>query len=165
MALKVLIYALACFASTADANRPRTQSLLDLFLAEQDLRTGLNVHGLRRLSARQGQRSNRKGIRMNDAVGQGSAFTEKELAALKEASISKKKPFFAGEEGKPASLKNLLDQPDIYFSLLRNPNRDPPEEVWDYIRKDWPELEGRTNAELNEALKPIKAVKVDIRSL
>jgi len=99
--------------------------------------------------------------------GKGTPFTKEETDALYQASVSKEKacsPEYATE--KPRSkLLNAFTQPQIFYSLLRQPSEDPPEEVWDVIREKWPVLKERSNAELLEALAPIKAKYVDLRFL
>ena len=56
-------------------------------------------------------------------------------------------------------------QPLTFFFALRNPTEDPTEAQWEKVKEKWPVLAGRSDAELKEALGPIKAVKVDFRSL
>ena len=40
-----------------------------------------------------------------------------------------------------------------------------PPQVWDFVRKQWPVLAGKTDEELILAIAPINAVFVDIRDL
>jgi len=97
----------------------------------------------------------------------GTPFTEEETEALYKASISKEDACTREYAQKfPSSkLLNAFTQPQIFFSLLRAPDEDPPEEVWDVIREKWPVLKERSNAELLKALAPIKAKYVDLRFL
>tara|TARA_B110001452_G_scaffold78484_1_gene64011 strand:- start:852 stop:1313 length:462 start_codon:yes stop_codon:yes gene_type:complete len=95
----------------------------------------------------------------------GPPFSAEETAALQAASVSQEAAWKGKGEICPPELANMFSRPAIYFSLLRNPNKDPPEEIWDCIRAEWPVVAARSNKELLEALKPIKAVTVDIRSL
>jgi hypothetical protein len=102
--------------------------------------------------------------------GKGTPFTQEEIDALYQASISKDTAVTPAEADKYPTkyaplLKQFNQQPQIYFSLLRNPSQDPPEQVWDPIREKWSILKERSNAELVEALKPIKAKFVDVRYL
>ena len=95
----------------------------------------------------------------------GPPFSDEETAALQAASVSQETAWKGDGNTCPPALANAFSRPTIFFSLLRNPNNDPPAGVWDCIRKQWPVLAGRSNQELLVALKPIKAVTVDIRSL
>jgi hypothetical protein len=79
-----------------------------------------------------------------------------EIAALNEASTSLEQ---CGEE------VTKFMQPLTFFFALRNPTEDPTEAQWEKVKEKWPVLAGRSDAELKEALGPIKAVKVDFRSL
>jgi len=97
----------------------------------------------------------------------GTPFTQEETDALYQASISKEKACDPDTATKNPSSKllNAFTQPQIFYTLLRRPSDDPPEEVWDVIREKWPVLNERSNAELLEALAPIKAKYVDLRFL
>ena len=93
-----------------------------------------------------------------------AGFSEEETAALYEASISTKKSW-TSEEPCPQALQNLFLGPEKFFPLLRSQKNDPAPEVWDAVRREWPLLAGKSDAELLEALGPIKAQYVDFRSL
>jgi hypothetical protein len=99
--------------------------------------------------------------------GLGTPFTKEETDALYQASVSKEKAVDQDFADKfPSSpLLDAFTRPQIFYSLLRKPNEDPPVEAWDVIREKWPVLKDRSNAELLEALKPIKAEYVDLRFL
>eukprot|EP00316_Scyphosphaera_apsteinii_P026032 CAMPEP_0119323118 /NCGR_PEP_ID=MMETSP1333-20130426/60055_1 /TAXON_ID=418940 /ORGANISM="Scyphosphaera apsteinii, Strain RCC1455" /LENGTH=125 /DNA_ID=CAMNT_0007330499 /DNA_START=204 /DNA_END=582 /DNA_ORIENTATION=- len=106
-------------------------------------------------------------------VANPANFSEEELAALKEASLSEEAPARGPEryttiDNPPAALLNDVfpNFPLPYFTLFRN-NRGltTPPEVWDFVRTRWPVLAGKTNEQLYEALGPITAVKVDFRQL
>ena len=98
-------------------------------------------------------------------------LTDEEMTALKTASISMKMPGRGPE--KYDIIDNCPDSflsdctpffPLTYFVLFRNErNMPPPEEVWDFVRKEWPVLGERSDDELKEALKPILAVYIDNR--
>ena len=51
--------------------------------------------------------------------------------------------------------------------MLRDPYVDAPDPgVWTAVREAWPVLKGRSDAELTEALAPLKAdPEVDLRQL
>mmetsp|Transcript_68101 Transcript_68101/g.108048 ORF Transcript_68101/g.108048 Transcript_68101/m.108048 type:complete len:164 (-) Transcript_68101:106-597(-) len=106
-------------------------------------------------------------ILMEDAAGAPTLFSQEEKDALYAASTSKEKA--CSEDFAKNTLKspllNLFGRPQNLYALLRNPNADPPDEIWDVIREKWPILKERSNAELLKALGPIKAKYVDIRSL
>ena len=98
-----------------------------------------------------------------DAAPAPAGLSDGETAALREASLSMEK--CREGEGCPKECTNMFGGPQIFFSLLRNANRDPPPGAWDTVRKKWPVLASRSDAELLEALGPIKAEYVDMRSL
>ena len=75
-------------------------------------------------------------IRLEAEDAGAAAFSAEELAALFAASTSKDPAWKGGAKGEmcPPALANAFTRPAILFSLLRNPTKDPPEEVWECIR-------------------------------
>ena len=98
-----------------------------------------------------------------------SAFTPEELAALEAASVSL---------GPCGSKINVLSQkPETLFANIRAPDgvpdpetgrlpnmidRNPDEETWAAVRLAFPVLAERSDDELNEAVRPIRMVKVTL---
>jgi hypothetical protein len=161
----MIVVMVACFALPSNARKVQIEpdsnvALRELLLAFQS-RVPINRRSM--LS-----RSNR--VLMDDEASGNAdkgAMTKEETDALYKASVCKEKVCsdkFA-DEHPTSSLLNAFTRPQQFFSLLRNPREDPPEEIWDVIREKWPVLKGKTNAELLEALKPIKAEFVDLRFL
>ena len=71
-------------------------------------------------------------------------------------------------ENAPKSLltDTFMELPRSYYDIFRNRRGVPaPAEVWPFVRKQWPVLADKTDEELIEAMVPITAVFVDIRSL
>jgi len=118
------------------------------------------------------------------SVANPAGFTDAELLAMKEASISDEAPGRKfpnlndaplGEQydTNPAAPDSLFADsgpgfPMTYFNIFRGVQyraTGPPPEVWPYVRKRWPVLAEKTDEELVEALGPIKAVEVDARNL
>lgn len=98
-----------------------------------------------------------------------SAFTPEELAALEAASVS------LAPCG--AKVNALSQKPETLFANIRAPDgipdpetgrlpnmidRDPDEETWAAVRLAFPVLAGRSDDELNEAVRPIRMVKVTL---
>ena len=98
-----------------------------------------------------------------------SAFTPEELAALEAASVSL---------GPCGSKINVLSQkPETLFANIRAPDgipdpetgrlpnmidRNPDEETWAAVRLAFPVLAERSDDELNQAVRPIRMVKVTL---
>ena len=98
-----------------------------------------------------------------------SAFTPEELAALEAASVSL---------GPCGSKINVLSRkPETLFANIRAPDgvpdpetgrlpnmidRNPDEETWAAVRLAFPVLAERSDDELNQAVRPIRMVKVTL---
>ena len=83
------------------------------------------------------------------------ALSAEETAALMEASSSTAKAWTG--ENCPPELRNIMSMPDKFYCLLRNPKIpeiDPI--VWDAVREQWPILKDTTDAQLQEAIGPIR---------
>jgi hypothetical protein len=167
-----MLVCLLCVASGRSLAQSNEEVLTALLLALSP--TSQKFHGklgVRRASSKPRvllARSSDSSMEDSDTAGGGaSAFSEEESKALYDASVCTEKACtddYATNNPK-TELLDSFTRPQIFFSLLRNPNRDPPEEVWDRIREKWPVLKERSSAELLEALRPIKAKYVDIRML
>ena len=74
-------------------------------------------------------------------------------------------------------LSTPTGKPETFFANIRVPNgvpdpatgrtpnmidRNPDEETWEAVRAKWPVLASRSDDELNEAARPIRAVKVTL---
>ena len=101
-----------------------------------------------------------------------AGFSDEEFLALKLCSLSEDAPCRAGKyqviENAPKSLltDTFMELPRSYYDIFRNRRGVPaPAEVWPFVRKQWPVLADKTDEELIEAMVPITAVFVDIRSL
>jgi hypothetical protein len=94
------------------------------------------------------------------------AWSGEQVAAITEASKSLD-PCWTGKlEDLPDILKSKFTQKPLdFFGVLRNPQEDPPPEVWIGVREQWKVLADASDDDLLAALQPIKDVKVDKRSL
>ena len=87
---------------------------------------------------------------------QESGFTAEQTAALEEASISLRR---VGEQ------KTDFGRDRTFFFALRNKNEDPSELDLQFLKEYWPVLADKSDAEIIEALAPIKAIEVDYRTV
>ena len=87
---------------------------------------------------------------------QEAGFTTEQTAALEEASISLRR---VGEQ------KTDFGRDRTFFFALRNKNEDPSELDLQFLKEYWPVLADKSDAEIIEALAPIKAVEVDYRTV
>ena len=103
----------------------------------------------------------------NVKAAEAAGFTEEELAALQAASVSleacsdKMNPF-----GKPETFFANIRSPDgVPNEAGRVPDlmdRDPDAATWDAVRSTWGVLASRSDDELNDAVRPIRAQKVSL---
>ena len=87
---------------------------------------------------------------------QEAGFTAEQTAALEEASISLRR---VGEQ------KTDFGRDRTFFFALRNKNEDPSELDLQFLKEYWPVLADKSDAEIIEALAPIKAIEVDYRTV
>ena len=87
---------------------------------------------------------------------QEAGFTSEQTAALEEASISLRR---VGEQ------KTDFGRDRTFFFALRNKNEDPSELDLQFLKEYWPVLADKSDAEIIEALAPIKAIEVDYRTV
>ena len=100
-------------------------------------------------------------------AAEAAGFTEEELAALQAGSASleacsdKMNPF-----GKPETFFANIRSPDgVPNEAGRVPDlmdRDPDAATWDAVRSTWDVLASRSDDELNDAVRPIRAQKVSL---
>tara|TARA_B110001452_G_scaffold202786_1_gene172830 strand:+ start:226 stop:699 length:474 start_codon:yes stop_codon:yes gene_type:complete len=114
-------------------------------------------------------RSTATALRVSFSVkaAEAGGFTEEELAALQAASVSleacsdKMNPF-----GKPETFFANIRSPDgVPNEAGRVPDlmdRDPDAATWDAVRSTWDVLASRSDDELNDAVRPIRAQKVSL---
>ena len=106
-------------------------------------------------------------------VANPAEFSDAELAALKEASISLVSPCAGPEpftqiDNPPKALLSdtFMEIPRTYFEIFRNTRGVPvPPEVWPFVKEKWPVLAEKTDEELMLALGPMQAVTIDLRSV
>jgi hypothetical protein len=99
------------------------------------------------------------------AAAPEQGFNEEELAALTAASKCLEMCYQGPKAECPKPLLNGVSQrPLTFFNQLRMLDADPVPEAWEAVRSKWPVLSGRSDEELLNALEPIKAVFVDMRS-
>jgi len=108
-------------------------------------------------------------------VANPAEFSPAELSALKEASICSESPaqgedkFSVAKDAPPILLQSGVAgdwPPRNYYDIFRNERGQAiPVEVWSYVRARWPVLADKSDEELFEAIKPIKAVFVDFRTI
>ena len=87
---------------------------------------------------------------------QEAGFTSEQTAALEEASISLRR---VGEQ------KTDFGRDRTFVFALRNKNEDPSELDLQFLKEYWPVLADKSDAEIIEALAPIKAIEVDYRTV
>ena len=97
-------------------------------------------------------------------AAEGADFSAEELAALKEASLTKQNAVKSVEPG-DTEMGDFMGNPRKFCNIIRNASGNIPPAVWDPVRERWPVLAGRSNEELAEAVKPIVADYVDLRFL
>ena len=73
--------------------------------------------------------------------------------------------------GRTLSLRRVGEQKTdfgrdrTFFFALRNKNEDPSELDLQFLKEYWPVLADKSDAEIIEALAPIKAIEVDYRTV
>ena len=100
-------------------------------------------------------------------ASEAGGFTEEELAALQAASVSLEP---CGDKMNP------FGKPETFFANIRSPDgvaneagrvpdlmdRNPDAATWDAVRSTWDCLASRSDDELNDAVRPIRAEKVTL---
>ena len=95
-----------------------------------------------------------------------SYLTMEQFEALKEASMCAEDCWDSSKGPVPDDLRTVWGNAQMFFSLLRNPNREVPEPmVWEVVRERWPNLAGVPDDELQKNLTECRKEYCDASNL